>query len=625
MAGLLSGLDAVLDRARDADLGPNLRDRARTDLPPLRHWRQHLSARWPDHQPFLAGLGNLALDSIGSDELAAFADRLRRAQRVYWCNDPEVAASVDVPRPPADVPGLPVPPASRLAGPGCVLQRSPMELFSTIGSAGPVGRVALEVVASALQQRLMELEPLAKALQLSQVELAPLAGLLNIDRQPIGLDVVLLTAKAAVPADRQDECRAAVLETFERLADGALAPQYAPVRQELAAAERDRPADAAQTLRALAEQHLLTGGRPTPTSLAEDYERTTDEDILAALVQARCDLLLAVPTEVASSAPPVPLMERLDPRPTAGGAIYRYRYDGTHYIRCSPERIAHVVRRPRPFLLGWRESTGASVDFAEVVLRVDEADQSTRLLDAQQHQFRIVWGDYQHSGRLRRAVDRHTVGVPLVHQARDEYLDARAATVRRARRRVGQVVASFLVLVFLLIGGIRLLTRADPVTDRTINGAGQVTLSNGTTIAVIAGPEQIEHYSAVLDNVHAVEVRMCGGRLYQGRNGDHSERLTFYSDRFALLLRGGASKGDTWVQPWQGLIPERPPFEEAVLDPGRCEAGWLLFDASRAPSLTLDHHNATGDHVIWRLPPATTSPLTKPCPPDEQWLGCPAR
>src|SRR6266545_3832509 len=149
----LRRVDEVLDEGPDAELLESWRDRAMSHRNALTPWRLHLATRWPGHRPHLAALGTLALDTVDSSPLGTFAtERFGRAGRVYWTNDPEVAAPAGPPVAGRWAEGIG--PSGRRAEPGCVLARNADELCTVAARSTPAMEVGAVLLARALRRRL---------------------------------------------------------------------------------------------------------------------------------------------------------------------------------------------------------------------------------------------------------------------------------------------------------------------------------------------------------------------------------------------------------------------------------------------------------------------------------------
>jgi hypothetical protein len=232
---------------------------------------------------------------------------------------------------------------------------------------------------------------------------------------------------------------------------------------------------------------------------------------------------------------------------------------------------------------------------------------------------------------LRDLVDARTAGVPVVRQHVDpEAPPALAAALRRERRRtavgVSVLAVCLAVVVTALVGAA--LSGAGRV-ERTVDAATPVRLDNGTTVAIVGEPELIEHYTATIANLYAIQVRMCGGRITGEAYAGLEPRNSFAAEAFTL-------KVDDLAPREYPVVRERPRPPLGHLDKGECAAGWLVYQLPRPTwqAATLEYTNGELDRVTWRLPSAPArSPLSKPCPSPtrnaygqlavEPWAGCP--
>ena len=624
----LRRVEGVLAGAGAAEVDDDLRDRAMAYGGPLEAWFAHLAARWPRYRPHLAALGPLGLSTLDAAAMAAFVDRcMTPAARVWWANDPSIPGMVDL-RDAVDPDQhveLVAPPGLR-EGPGCVVQRRPGELFSTVLSEGPATKVSLSLLARTLHRRLVEFEPLASEVRLSFYHL--------------GGGVGLVCGEADLLPGKDAGARAAVLQTLEDLADGSVASEeIARMREGLAENERSAALHEPHELLRLVHRWFLGGELPTPDGIAEELERTTDEQVLETLALAQRQLLLSVPPEEAAAEPPFPMVERARFRDVAGqGRGFRSLVTKGRAARCSAERVGLVeaVRQGA----GTAQVTRASVDFEEVVLRLDTGDQSTTLIDQQGAAVQLVWGTYHHDEELHRLVDGQTAEVPVVRQRPDpEWPERLAEMLRKRRRRRTWGISAGAAAVVLVASLVTLAWMDSAHTRRTIVEIGSTattTLPNGTRLSLVGSPELIEHYDSTIAYVYAVQIRMCGGS--EDRNDFVHTRNRLEADFYEL--RVGDTTPPLLTIDTRYKLRERPtPVDFRDLDPGECANSWVLYQLpgpnQDLSSTVLRYHN-TWDRVTWRLPSKpVTSPLSQPCPdPDSPefrlqasdrrfWQGCP--
>lgn len=574
-------LEAALSAAGDAVVDDDLRSRARLLVNPLSPWTAHLAARWRG-QPFvLSALGPLALDTV---DVAAMADFVRSgfapSARLFWTTEPRLApVAVLGTAGPRD--RLILPPAA--AGPGCVLRRNDGETASTVADPfDPAGRVALSVLAAALHRRLVEFQPLAAAVEL---RMHPLPG-----------RVGLVTCVLVGGQSREATVRAAVSETLEDLA-GCSAAEIDRIRRGLSA-ESAGPPDPG-TLAALARRQLVLGDEPTPWSLAREVAEVADEEVRDRLGALHRHLLLAV--SAADDDLPYPMAEPVD-RPPAEGRRYPSWGEPGVQVRCSPRRVGRV-RSPRSGRAGrGRPTTLAAVDFDQVVLRIDAGGQTTALLDADLAGVRLVFASYRQGERLRRAVHERTAGVPLLRAVPRPEVDVWLDDVvrRRRRSRIGLLVCAAVLAVLLVGTAIAGLASRQRPVQVELAVAEQVQLANGSTLAVVGGPDRVVRTSTIgRPALWAIEVRMCGGGETRG-DGSASARNVLSPTKFALV------DGERIVTTTQqiGGLPDRPPLPDVDLDDGECAQGWLAFPLSgqRIANPRLRYSNLPGDRVFWRLP-----------------------
>lgn len=420
----LARLSAVLPAAAEAVVDDELRSRARMIANPLVPWSAHLAARWRGAPFVLSALGPLALDTLDAAAMAAYVAAACDA-RLFWTTDPDSVVPAGPVRPGAR--GLPPP----RTGPAGVLRRNDGELASTVADAyDPADRVALSVLAAALHRRLVELQPLAADVRL---RLHPLPG-------RTGLVTCVLVGPQAADAD----VLAAVAETTEDL-PGAAAAEIGRIRRgvagEIAAADEGDPA----TLAALARRQLAVGGDPTPERIAEAVSAVTDDEVRDRLAGLHRHLLLA-----SAGDSPYDLVEPLH-RPAPGGSRHRSIAEPGVLARCSDVRVGRVRLAPGRWF-GHRETTLTSVDFDQLVLRIDAGPGVTGLVDADLASVQLVYPTYRRGDGLRAEVDARTGHVPVVRQREAPEVSAWAAElVRRDRRaRIGRL----LIALVLVLGSI---------------------------------------------------------------------------------------------------------------------------------------------------------------------------
>lgn len=634
VAGESGQVSDVLGRLFDGLLLPGavevsdgVRDRARGHGVELRRWRSHLAARWPGVGRLAHALGPLALDALGTDDLEAARDRFAAAPRACWTNDAELADHLAARQPAAaaDRPAFLLASEPRSA-PGCVMAQQEGELFSVAMRDDPAGQIALAVLSRALWRRLVDFDAVATDLRL---QVTRLAG-----------RTVMAHCVAAVLAGRGDALRRGVVETVEDIAAGSLsAEEIGRVRDGLAEAERSADPAHPDVAARLVRRHLVDGDFPLPARLAADLATTSDDAVRAALAAAGRQLLLAVPPDAAADPAGLPyeLAERIEPRP-ASGRRFRDWTAPARALRISPDRIGITIRMPahREGEKGrrWpRPVTVASVDVDDLFLRMDTGAQATTLIDRDFRAVEVVWGVHRHATQARRAVDAATATLPAIRLPPDPTWPEQLARAHRRRRRgrlavaggVAAVAAIFTLLALHPVHG-------DHKTNVALGAAGTARLANGTSLAIAAGPEMIEHYGADVPYLYAVKVRACAGREQDGRDGGNLTARNYFDARYFALRFA-----DTTLPPSNAIVPDRPQPYGVQLGDGECATGWLLFAtpaAVAAGTTTLRFANYPGDQVTWSLPakPAR-SPLSRPCPPsapiasrglgDPPWAGCP--
>ncbi len=609
------------------EVSDGVRDRARGHGTELRRWRSHLAARWPGVGRLAHALGPLALDALGAEDLEAARDRFAAAPRASWTNDVELTDYLAARQPPmaADRPAFLLASEPRSA-PGCVVTQHEGELFSVAMRDDPAGQIALAILGRALRRRLVEFDAVATGIRL------------QISR--LGGHTVMAHCDAAVLANRGDALRRGVVETVEDIAAGALSvKEIGRVRADLVEAERSAAPTYFGGAARLVRRHLIDGDFPLPARLAADLADTSDDAVRAALAAAGRQLLLAVPSDAAADPAGLPyeLAERVAPRP-ASGRRFRDWTAPARALRISPDRIGITVRMPghREGEKGrrWpRQVTVASVDVDELFLRLDTGAQATTLIDRDFRAVEVVWGVHRHATQARRAVDAATATVPAIGLPPDPTRPEQLARAHRRRRRgrlavAGGVAAVIAVFTLLAVHPVH----GDHWTNVTLDATGTARLANGTSLAIAAGPEMIEHYWASVPYLYAVKVRACAGREHDGSSGDSQQTARNYLDAedFALDF------AETTLLPSNVIVPDRPQPYGVQLGDGECATGWLLFAtlAAAAGTPTLSFTNYSGDQATWSLPakPAR-SPLSRPCPPsasiasrglaDPPWAGCP--
>jgi hypothetical protein len=626
VAGEPERVAEVLGRLHDGlrlpgavEVSDGLRDRARAHGAELQAWRSHLAARWPGDSRLAHVLGPLALDALDADDLRAALDRLARAPRAYWTNDVSLADAMAA--------GGPAAPAERSAsalasaprsGPGCVVTRDQGQLFSIAMRDDPAGWIALAVLGRALRRRLVDFDAVATDVGLRLVRL-------------VGRTAVACCYAAVVP-NRGDAVRRAVVETFEDIAAGALsAEEIGRVRSSLVETERSAdPADPSAAIQ-LVQRQLADGGFPLPGRLAADLAATSDDAVRAALAAAHRQLLLCVPPATATDSASLPfeLAERAVPRP-ASGRRFRDWTAPARALRISPDRIGIVARQPggqggqkgrrRPRLVH-PAVTLASVDVGDLLLRVDIGEQVTILIDRELRSVELVWETYRHATKARRAVDAATATLPVTVLPPDADLPARLADARRRRRRQQRVPVASLAVMAIVTSLLALHPlQGDHQSAVTLGAAATARLPNGTTLAIVAGPEMIKYY-APDPYLYALEVRVCGGREHDDSSGDAfpTTRNYFYDQDFEL------SFDDMTLPPTNWIVPARPRPAGVQLTDGECATGWLLFGTPAPTAATppgLRYANHAGDQVTWSLPgtPAL-SPLSCPSPAPASTAG----
>jgi hypothetical protein len=607
VAGASDGVLAALRRAGDllanpaaAEVDQGLRDRSHAYQNPLQPWRHHLAARWAGHRPHLTAMGPLAVGSLDAAALAWFvASELMRAPRAYWTSEPSLAEQVNPPAGPPPRP--PEPPVLRLGRdrPGCVIRRSHGELFSVAMPAGIPTEIGLSLLLRVLHRRLVEFEALATQVRIGRYEVGSGLVIAGVDADPL--------------PGKEGATRAAAVQTLQDVAGGAVsAEEIGQVRDWYATDDEPYSPGA---MAALARRHLLRGDFPTAAAVADEVRGTDDAAVRAALATGYRELLVAVPFEEAEQ-PPFPMAERVKPH-RAEGRRFRDRLNQARAVRCSPRRVGIVDRG----------TTAASVDFAEVALRMDTGDQATTLVDRQLRSVQLVWDAHRRGQRLRELVDQRTPPVPLIREPPDpEWTERFAGALRKQRRQmwtgIGIIVGIFLALIVVIAVGESLDSDPDPRAEdtvETVDAGTTVTLDDGTTVGVAAGPELIEHYGPDLPYTYAVQVRMCGG---EGRDAGGT---MFAAGNYRL------DAGEQGLRGFFGGVQERPGLREGLLADGECATGWLLYHLPEptvpAPA-TLTYENVAGDSVTWRLPPPATSELSRPCPTvqpafEPLWQGCP--